>query len=128
MTSAGLLYWGLLPRDERMKAYVEALMDALGARQSGRGWLKSAACGAGFYSPKGDLPMAACGAGWHLPEAAGLHLPLAARVGDYQEGDCDAVLPARDSVWAVGDLLCGGAAYGGGYYLLYVLPEEVSGD
>ena len=43
----------------------------------------------------------ACGAGWHLPEAAGLHLPLAARVGDYQEGDCDAVLPVRDSVWAL---------------------------
>lgn len=32
------------------------------------------------YSPKGDLPKAACGAGWHLPEAAGRHLPLAARV------------------------------------------------
>ena len=32
---------------------------------------------------------------------AGLQLPLAARVGDYQEGDCDAVLPARDSVWAL---------------------------
>ena len=42
------------------------------------------------YSPKGDLP-----------EAAGLHLPLAARVGDYQEGDCDAVLPACDSVWTL---------------------------
>ena len=45
---------------------------------------------AGSYSPKGDLP-----------EAAGLHLPLAARVGDYQEGDCDAVLPACDSVWTL---------------------------
>lgn len=48
--------------------------------------------------------------------------------GDYQEGNCDAVLPARDSVWAAGDLLRGGAAHGGGYYLLHVLPEEVFGD
>jgi len=53
------------------------------------------------HPPKGDLPKAACGAGWHLPEASGLYLPLAARVGDCQEGDCDAVLPARDSVWAL---------------------------
>lgn len=48
--------------------------------------------------------------------------------GDYQEGGGDAVLFAGHSLWAAGDLLCGGAAYGGGYYLFDVLSEEVSGD
>ena len=43
-------------------------------------------------------------------------------------GGGDAVLFTGHPVWVAGDLLRGGAAYGGGHYLLYVLLEEVSGD
>lgn len=48
------------------------------------------------YSPK-----AACEAGWHLPQAAGQHLPLAARVGDLDVGALEAVAGFRASAYGL---------------------------
>jgi hypothetical protein len=51
-----------------------------------------------------------------FPATAGSHLLLAARVGDLGSGALGAYVGFRV------------LAYGGGYFLLYVLPEAVSGD